>query len=94
MNIYFKDLSEGEINDLEETQEVSLATVDDASNDENDVDDETMSGDNDVTGLDSATSSKLSHNVRKNPHSIKRGLENILSELDSFTDHFGGASAL
>ncbi|XP_068216903.1 E3 ubiquitin-protein ligase TRIM37-like isoform X2 [Palaemon carinicauda] len=87
-----EDLSEGEINDQEEGPDQSVATAEYGSNDENDVDDETMSGDNDVEHSARAAAalhdggSVLCHNQSLSSC--------FLSDLDSLTEQLGAVGSL
>lgn len=92
--VALQDLSEGELNDQEEGPDHSVTTAEYASNDENDVDDETMSGDNDVEH--SAASSLLAslheasalHDAPILNHNQSHS-SSFLSDLDSLTEHLG-----
>ncbi|KAK8739176.1 hypothetical protein OTU49_003513 [Cherax quadricarinatus] len=94
-----EDLSEGELNEQEEGADQSAATAEYASNDENDVDDETMSGDNDVEH--SAASSLLAslHEasaLHEGPilnHSRSHS-SSFLSDLDSLTEQLGAVGSI
>ncbi|XP_042233265.1 E3 ubiquitin-protein ligase TRIM37-like isoform X3 [Homarus americanus] len=94
-----EDLSEGELNDQEEGPDHSIATAEYASNDENDVDDETMSGDNDVEH--SAASSLLAslheasalHEGPLLSHSGSHS-SSFLSDLDSLTEQLGAVGSI
>ncbi|XP_042862733.1 E3 ubiquitin-protein ligase TRIM37-like isoform X2 [Penaeus japonicus] len=94
-----EDLSEGELNDQEEGPDHSIATAEYASNDENDVDDETMSGDNDVEH--SAASSLLAslheasalHDRPILNHGRSHNT-NFLSDLDSLTEQLGAVGSI
>ncbi|XP_045119066.1 E3 ubiquitin-protein ligase TRIM37-like isoform X4 [Portunus trituberculatus] len=94
-----EDLSEGELNDQEEGPDHSVTTAEYGSNDENDVDDETMSGDNDVEH--SAASSLLAslHEasaLHEGPilnHSQSHS-SSFLSDLDSLTEQLGAVGSL
>lgn len=82
-----EDLSEGELNDQEEGPDHSVTTAEYGSNDENDVDDETMSGDNDVEHSARAAALHdgpiLSHNRSC-----------FLSDLDSLTEQLGAVGSI
>ncbi|XP_045119065.1 E3 ubiquitin-protein ligase TRIM37-like isoform X3 [Portunus trituberculatus] len=94
-----EDLSEGELNDQEEGPDHSVTTAEYGSNDENDVDDETMSGDNDVEH--SAASSLLAslHEasaLHEGPilnHSQSHS-SSFLSDLDSLTEQLGAVGSI
>ncbi|XP_050691844.1 E3 ubiquitin-protein ligase TRIM37-like isoform X3 [Eriocheir sinensis] len=94
-----EDLSEGEINDQEEGPDHSVTTAEYASNDENDVDDETMSGDNDVEH--SAASSLLAslheasalHEAPILNHNQSHSSSSFLSDLDSLTEQLGAVGS-
>ncbi|KAG0695213.1 E3 ubiquitin-protein ligase TRIM37 [Chionoecetes opilio] len=94
-----EDLSEGELNDPEEGPDHSVTTAEYASNDENDVDDETMSGDNDVEH--SAASSLLAslqeasalHEAPILNHNPSHS-SSFLSDLDSLTEQLGAVGSM
>lgn len=86
-----EDLSEGELNDQEEGPDQSIATAEYGSNDENDVDDETMSGDNDVEHSARAAAALHDSSVLSHNQSLSSC---FLSDLDSLTEQLGAVGSL
>ncbi|KAK7068498.1 Tripartite motif containing 37, partial [Halocaridina rubra] len=85
-----EDLSEGELNDQEEGPDHSVTTAEYASNDENDVDDETMSGDNDV---EHSTRALALHEGPLLSHTSSHS-SCFLSDLDSLTEQLGAVGSI
>ncbi|KAK4322301.1 hypothetical protein Pmani_006944 [Petrolisthes manimaculis] len=86
-----EDLSEGELNEQEEGGDQSVTTAEYGSNDENDVDDETMSGDNDV---EHSAATSLLASLHHTPAHSQSHTSSFLSDLDSLTEQLGAVGSM